>query len=151
MNKKKALAIGGVAAASLLMALPAFAATTTPTQSGAHPSHFAGKGGMHKFSGKGGTHQPLTNATFGTVASVDGSTFTITRKTREATTTLTIGTDSSTTFKKNGQPDTSTDLAVGQRVVVMGTKDSTGNVADATSVSIMVRGPRAASSTTPAT
>jgi len=146
-NKKKALlTIGGAAAAGLLMAIPAFAATTTPIQSGTNPSHFAGKGGFHKFKGAKGTQQPLTNAVFGTIASLDGSTFTITRATHEATTTITVTTDASTTFKKNGQADISTDLAVGQRIVVMGAKDSSGNVPVATSVNIMVRTPRTHSS-----
>jgi hypothetical protein len=139
MNKKKALAMSGIAAASLLMALPAFAATTPTTPSGTESSHVA-KDGIHSSTTHKGNHQKITNATFGTVTSVNGSSFTITRKTRETTRTLTIGINSATVFKKNGQPDTSTDLAVGQRVVVMGVKDTSGNVADATSVTIMVRG-----------
>ncbi len=86
------------------------------------------------------------NASFGTVANVDGSTFTLTHKTKTGTSTVTITTTGATTYKKNGQVDTAGDLAVGQRVVVMGTKDSSGNVASATSVNIMVRTPHVAPS-----
>lgn len=77
------------------------------------------------------------NATFGTVASVSGSTFTLTKKSGTGTTTVMVTTDTTTVFKKNGQTDTLADVAAGQTVVVMGAKDTSGNVT-ATSVNVMV-------------
>jgi hypothetical protein len=86
-----------------------------------------------------GTHQRLANAAFGTVASVNGNTITLTRKTKTGTSTVTAVTTGTTTYKKNGVADTASDITVGQRVVVMGTKDTSGNITAATSVNIMVR------------
>ncbi|MBU6323748.1 MAG: hypothetical protein KGI41_03840 [Patescibacteria group bacterium] len=76
-------------------------------------------------------------ATFGTVASVSGSSFTLTRRGPGGAATVTVTTDANTTYKKNGQADTFADVTLGARVVVMGTRDASGNVA-ATSVNIMV-------------
>ncbi len=228
MNKKQVFAVSGAVAVSLLMAVPAFAETTstiTPATA-KHPSHFAVKGGMHKFNGIIGTvsainndtitvtsktgtvyavdathatiqkgfgktataltvsniavndmvavqgtvsgdsvtatrildgiakrsgtyvangHQQLANAAFGTISNVNGSTLTLTRKTKSGTDeTVTVTTTPSTIYKKNGKADTASDVAVGQRIVAMGTKDSSGNIAAATSVNIMVREPRSA-------
>jgi hypothetical protein len=222
MNKKQVLAAGGAAAVSLLIAIPAFAATTTPatnhTWGGVKPAvtgtvsaingdtlTITSKNGttysidatnatIQKGFGKSATtiavssiavndtvavrgtvsgddvtatsvvdgvrphktganasgtasstamHQRLANASFGTVASVNGSSFTLSHKTKTGTSTVTITTTSSTTFKKNGQADTATDLTVGQRVVAMGTKDAEGNIADATSVNIFTQMPHA--------
>jgi hypothetical protein len=224
MNKKQVLAAGGAAAVSILIAFPAFAATTSPSPtSSTAPSAHHWKGAKPAVRGKvaaingdtitvtakngttytvdatnatvkkgygktattiavssiavndtvavrgtlsgddvtataindgvpthtaGNHHQKLANATFGTVTSVNGSTITLSRMMRTGSTTpattsiVTVETTSSTVYKKNGQADTASDLAVGQRIVAMGTKDSSGNITDATSVNIFTGTPR---------
>jgi hypothetical protein len=224
MNKKQVLAAGGAAAVSILIAFPAFAATTSPSPtSSAAPSAHHWKGAKPAVRGKvaaingdtitvtakngttytvdatnatvkkgfgktattiavaniavndtvavrgtlsgddvtataitdgapthtAGTanHQKLANATFGTVTSISGSTITLSRMMRTGSTTtattstVTVETTSSTTYKKNGVADTASDLAIGQRIVAMGTKDSSGNISDATSVNIFTGTP----------
>lgn len=95
---------------------------------------------------KAGQPQALANAAFGTISSVNGSTITLTRATKAGTdSTVTVTTTADTTYKKNGKADTASDLAVGQRVVAMGTKDSSGNISAATSINIMEREPHTTS------
>ena len=139
MNKKQVLAAGGAAAVSLLMAVPAFAATTaTPSVAGANSSQF--RTVIHPNAGwHTGFTKKTPNVAFGKITAINGSTLTLTRHTKNGDVSVTVGTDSSTVYKQNGQPDTVSDLAVGQRVVAMGVKDTSGNIADATSVNIMVR------------
>ena len=139
MNKKQVIAAGSAAAFTLLMAVPAFAATpevaastntgSSQVRTGTHPN-----AGWHV-----GFTKKTPNAAFGKITAINGSSFTITRKTKKGDVSVTVTTDGSTAYKQNGQPDVSTDLAVGQRVVAMGVKDSSGNISDATSVNIMVR------------
>jgi len=147
MNKKRVIAAGGAAAVSLIMALPAFAATTEQNTT-TSPSYHSTQNHAHKKTGSSsseGSEHKLTNADFGTVTSVDGSSFTLQRKTGTGTSTVTIDTDSTTVFKENGKTGADfANLEVGQRVVAMGVKDSSGNIADATSVNIMVRKARTA-------
>jgi hypothetical protein len=124
---------------------PGGTGTTTPGMWG----HSGGPGMM-----QGG--QKLANAAFGTITNIDGLTITLSQTMRghgsasttpPTTSTVTVTTTDTTTYKKNGQADTASDLAVGQMIVAMGTKDSSGNITDATSVNIMVRVPRAATTT----
>ncbi|MBA3788925.1 hypothetical protein H0X32_00835 [Patescibacteria group bacterium] len=86
------------------------------------------------------THQKLPNATLGTISSINGSSITLTRHLKKGTpTTVTVTTNGATIYKKNGQSDTVNDLAVGQKIVAMGVKDTSGNISNATSVNMMVR------------
>ena len=154
MNKKQVIAAGSAAAFTLLMAVPAFAATPDSTVTSANTSSALAPAGIHPHAGwHTGFTKKTANAAFGKITSINGSTITLTRKTKTGDISVTVGTNSSTTYKQNGQPDTVSDLAVGQRVVVMGVKDSSGNIADATSVNIMVRqhvkGEKKTSVTTP--
>jgi hypothetical protein len=130
MNKKQVLFMGGAAAVSFLMAVPAFAATTTATSTESASALHTHKGAHKKHT---------AHAAFGTVASVNGSTFTLSHKTKTGTKTVTITTTSSTVYKENGKVSTSAVVAVGQRVVVMGTKDTSGDISSAKSVNILIR------------
>jgi hypothetical protein len=138
MNKKQVLAAGGAAAVSLLMAVPAFAATPSVTSNGNSSSSSVAH--TWKYAGwHAGTNKKTPNAAFGKITAINGSTITLTHGSKTGKVSVTVTTTDATTYKNNGVADTSTDLAVGQRVIVMGTKDSTGNITDATSVNIMIR------------
>jgi len=139
MNKKKVLVVSGTAAVFLIMAVPVFADTATPTPAGQTLAHQFRKGSHKNIAGQHGMHQKLANATFGTISNINGSVITLTRNVREASSTVTVTTTDTTTYKKNGQPDVASDLAIGQRIVAMGTKDSSGNISNATSVNIFIR------------
>ena len=141
MNKKQVLAAGGAAAVSLLMAVPAFAATPDISLASSNSSSSqVGSIGKHLHAGwHTGFTKKTPNAAFGKVTAINGDSFTLTHKTKTGDVSVTIGTDGSTVYKQNGQADVQSDLAVGQRVIVMGVKDTSGNIADATSVNIMVR------------
>ncbi len=82
----------------------------------------------------------------GTVATIDGSSFTISihgHGKNSQPTIFTINTTDSTIYTKNGQSDSLSDLAVGQRVVVSGTIDETNKSVAATKVNIFIPVPRA--------
>ena len=134
MNKKQALAATGAAAVSFLMAVPALAATgvvSTPR----NPSHASSSISTDRRD----RSEKLSLAAFGIITSINGATLQLSERTpAHASSTVSVTTTSATVYKKNGVAESSTDLAVGQRVVVMGTKDSAGNITNATSINVMV-------------
>jgi len=74
----------------------------------------------------------------GTISLVSSTGFTVDVKNlkTKTTTSIDIITDSKTTYSKNGVATTSTDLAVGQKVIVVGTLDKTTNILTAKTVKI---------------
>lgn len=82
------------------------------------------------------------NITFGKILSVNGSSFTVETHQKNATTTISVTTTNATTFKKDASSATLSDLAVGEHVLVAGTKDSSGqNIAQATNIHIITQAP----------
>ena len=80
------------------------------------------------------------NITFGKITSLNGSTFTVESHNKNATTTISVTTTATTTFKKDAATASLTDLAVGEHVLIAGTKDSSGqNIAQATSIHIITQ------------
>ncbi|MFA5080807.1 MAG: DUF5666 domain-containing protein, partial [Candidatus Paceibacterota bacterium] len=78
----------------------------------------------------------------GAIASINGSTFTITTRERdsgEITKTITVSSDTKYT-KDRDNVITLSDLTVGQKVMIEGTKDSSGNIT-ATSVNVVTKAP----------
>lgn len=77
------------------------------------------------------------NGTFsGTIAAINGTSFTLQSKERGS---QTINTTSTTVFKKNDQPALFTDLVVGQNVKVSGVWDRTNSNVTATRVNIVIK------------
>jgi Domain of unknown function (DUF5666) len=121
-NSRYQIALAGTAlAATLVLAAPAFAQTTTtvPPQGGQGAGHMM----MHRAPG-----------VFGTVAAINGTTLTVTSKawakpgstatpaTPAAGTTYTV-TTSGATVTKNGAASTLGSVAVGDTVMIQGTVD----------------------------
>lgn len=87
-------------------------------------------------------HENNGNLVIGNVTSVSGNSFVVQIKARKGqTAAVTVNTDSNTTFKKDGQAASLSDLASGQKVMVKGTKDATSGVVTATSVNIVTKAP----------
>lgn len=87
-------------------------------------------------------HSAKANLYFGTIAAVNGSSFTIQGESRSTTTAVTVNTDSATVFTKDGQTASLGDLTVGQRVTVKGTKDNTTKtISSVTNVNVMTAKP----------
>lgn len=84
------------------------------------------------------------NVAVRTISSVSGSSFVVQSKAQKwktlgTTTAITVNTDSNTTFKKDGQTATLSDVVSGQMVTVKGTKDATTGVVTAKSVNIITK------------
>jgi len=100
----------------------------------------AGKSGRNASSSAAMKNRPA----FGSVTAVNGGSFTLQTKAfkgRKAASTpalaLTVNTSSTTVFKKDGQTATLADLASGQNIMVIGTRDSTGTMITASRVNIV--------------
>ena len=94
--------------------------------------------------GKRGDKTRMPGA-FGTVGTVNGTSFTITspQSPKSSTTrTFTVNTDGNTVFTKDGQPATLADVTAGQKVMAVGTVDTTALTVTATKVSIMTKLPQ---------
>jgi hypothetical protein len=78
----------------------------------------------------------LTNAAFGTVSAVNGSTISLSHKTKTGTANVTVDTTSTTVFKMAGNAAVLSDVSAGERMVAMGTKDASGNITAATTVRV---------------
>lgn len=86
---------------------------------------------------------------FGTVSAVNGSSFTVTEpvgppnadSSAVTTKTVTVTTDSNTTYSKDRVAGTSADVVVGTHVMVVGTLDSNTNTVTATKVDVMTKVP----------
>ena len=77
------------------------------------------------------------NMSLGTITAISGSNFTMDSHSKTGTSTVNVATTASTVFKNNQTVSALSNLAVGQRVVVAGTKDSSNNIASATSVTVI--------------
>lgn len=104
-------------------------------------------------TGTNGQAQAFGGGTFGTVKSIDGNTLTLTTaQNTEVKVTL-----SDTTRIEKTTAGTTADLQAGQQVTVSGQRDSSGNIATVTQVTIIPAGsfqtpsgtPQAPSGTTP--
>jgi Domain of unknown function (DUF5666) len=75
----------------------------------------------------------------GAISSINGSSFMVDIKNIKAktTTSVDVSTNSLTTYSKNGITATVSDLAVGQKVIVVGTLDKTTNTITAKKVKIV--------------
>jgi hypothetical protein len=139
MTKKSIVITGSVVALSLLIAIPALAATIASKI----PAKTTAKAGTHSPI-KGKRKMVSQNISFGTVSAINGSSFTLTSKkisktgsgATTAPVTITVNTDANTVFKKDKAAASLSDLVVGQTVVVNGVKDANNNIASAISVSI---------------
>ena len=125
MNSKKyiSLAIAAGFAASLLLAVPAFAQTTT----GANqvPQHAGSRMGTDQERGEKGV--------FGTVSAVGSNSITVTSKTGpkgETTTTYTVDVTNAKVIK-NGVASSVSGIAVGDNVTVQGTVNGSNLIATA--------------------
>lgn len=80
------------------------------------------------------------NNTIGTISAINDTGFTLEIKNlkTKVTSSVDVKTNTSTIYSKNGVKDTATDLAVGQKVVVIGTLDKTTNILTAKQVKIVV-------------
>lgn len=100
------------------------------------------KPGVRGPKGPLGANRFMGNGSMGSVTAVSGNSFTIQNKGRGGkTTSVTVTTDANTKVTKNGQADTLGDVAVGQMVMVKGTKNATTSTIAATDVNIIVRVP----------
>lgn len=77
----------------------------------------------------------------GTVSAINGTGFTVDVKNIKTKTTLStdVKTDAGTVYTKNGMKATASDLAVGQKVIVVGTLDKTTNIVTAKQVKIVIK------------
>jgi len=143
MSKKSIVIAGSMLALSLFVAVPAMAATTTKHTKTINTTTVKT---MHS-SKKGKGMMVRTNMSFGTVATINGSTFTLTSKKmmKTGTTittnpiTITVNTSATTVFKKDGTAATLGDLAIGQTITVKGAKDANNVIANATNVNIVTK------------
>lgn len=82
---------------------------------------------------------------FGTVATTNGGVFTVTMVNRFNSTTpnrtFTVNTSATTTYTKDGQAATLTDLATGERVMIQGMVDTSSLTVAATKVNIVTKKP----------
>ncbi len=76
-------------------------------------------------------------AHFGTINSLNNSSFNLDIETKNGPTNFAVNLDSNTAFKKDGAIDKSVDLAVGQQVVVRGLTDLSDNTIVPQSVNII--------------
>lgn len=79
--------------------------------------------------------------TIGIVSAINSTGFTMDVKNAKTKTTssVEVNTDVGTTYSKNGKAVTVSDLAVGEKVIVVGTLDKTTNIVTANKVKIVVK------------
>jgi hypothetical protein len=129
MNKEKII-VSGAAAITILFGVPAYVASAHVTQ--------AQETGYSNLKNRLNKRQTLSQATFGVVTNVEGPKITISRR-GALHSIVTVTTNTDTFYKKNGIADSTVVPEVGQNVVVMGSKDSMGNVDSAISVNVLAR------------
>jgi hypothetical protein len=127
--QKKLMVMTGIVATSLIFSATAFAASNTVN------SNTQKMTGIHQ-------NRKIPIA-MGSILSISGNTITITTRERgsETETTKTVTVTSDTKYTKDRDTAaTISDLLAGQRVMVQGTKDSSGNIT-ATAVDIETKAP----------
>lgn len=83
---------------------------------------------------------PKGNNAFGVISAINGASFSLQIKNRKPAKMITVNTDGNTIIKKDGQAAVlTTDLAVGQRVMVSGSKDNTTKTIAATGINIVTK------------
>jgi hypothetical protein len=117
------------------------------TVSAATPGHMAPQGRM-PHAGQAWEKSTITrrlHGVLGTVSSINGTSFTVTTVNRFNSTTpnhtFTVNTSTTTTYTKDGQAATLTDLATGERVMIQGTVDTSSLTIAATKVNIVTKKP----------
>ncbi len=136
MNHKRVYIVATVSGLSLMAVIPMLAAAQ-----GMRSHMMWGRAGNLGRSAMMAVAPSHARAFFGVVSSVNGASFSIDQKMRNATTTFTVSTDSTTTIKKDGAADVIGDLAVGQHVVVMGALATSTKTISAKSVNIITHPP----------
>lgn len=138
MKYKKQIATGALALALLVGGTNVFAAT--PQDLGIKN---VGKTyqKQNKTNPKGSKNQ---NSAVGTVSALTGVGFTVEVKNMKTkiTSSVDIATSATTKYTKDGLKATSSDVAIGQKVIVTGTLDSTANVLSAKAVKIVTKTPK---------
>lgn len=136
-KNKKAYIIATVFGLSLIISIPSISFAQKGVHSGVQPGVQPGLLKAHTMQSRA-----MQNRThFGVITSVNGSTFNLDSKIKNATTTFVVSTDTSTVFKKDGATDTASDLTVGQHVVVRGLTATSTNTISAKSVNIITHEP----------
>jgi len=133
MKYKKQIVTGALAFSLLIGGSSVFASTPQDlgiknTQSTSVKQNKVNKGVKSKKS----------NQAVGTISAMGSTGFTLEIKNLKAktTTSMDVKTDTSTVYTKNGVAATSTDLAVGQKVIVSGAVDTTTKIITAKQVKI---------------
>ncbi len=124
----------GAAALVSALALPALVLAAQPS----------GWQGFGKKTGTApmGMRARMSPGVFGTIIAMNGGTFTVESHAfgkTQASATWTVATDASTTYKKDGQAASSADLAVGESVMAIGTRDESAKTVAAKEVAIDTR------------
>lgn len=132
MKYKKQIATGALAFSLLIAGSPVFA--TTPQDLG-----IKNVGKVYQKQNKSNAGLNKKNSAVGTVSALTGAGFTVSvtnLKTKIAS-SMDVVTNASTVYKKDGLVATASDLALGQKVIVVGSLDKTANVLSAKTVKIV--------------
>ena len=128
--QKRLLLATGIIASSLILTTTTLAANTN--------NNNINNGNSFKF------HQEKGRGAFGTITSVSGNTITITTRERgnESEVTKTVTVSSDTKYTKDRETTISlSDLANGQKVMIRGTTDNSGNIT-ATMINVETKVPK---------
>jgi len=133
MKYKKQLATGALAISLLVGGSSVFA--STPRDLGIKKDHQI----YQRQDKNAGMKHRWRRNTVGTVASINGSSFMVEIKNRKTgvVSSAEVKTNTSTAYQKNGIDASASDLAVGQKVVVVGNLDKTTNIMTAKAVKIV--------------
>ena len=131
MKYKKQIATGALAISLLVGGSSVFAAT---------PQDLGIKNTQQVYQKANKTSKKTLgkSKTVGIVGSISGLGFTLEVKNlkNKTTSSIDVNTNTGTTYSKNGITATATDLALGQKVIVVGTLDKTTNIITAKTVKI---------------
>jgi hypothetical protein len=139
MKYKKHIATGALALSLLVSGSSVFAAT---------PQDLGIKNSQPTYQRQNKNNKFLVNIkkrgmgnTVGVISAINGTDFTLEVKNlkTKVITSEDIKTNNSTTYRKNGVKVLATDLAVGQRVIVIGKLDKTTNILTAKTIKIVVK------------
>jgi len=136
MKYKKQLATGALALSLLIGSSSVFAAT---------PQDLGIKNSQPIYQKQNKNTLKIKNTgrsnIVGTISAINGSGFIIDIKNMKTkvTSSVDVKIDTSTTYRKNGLKASVADLAVGQKVIIIGTLDKTTNIVTAKQVKIIIK------------
>lgn len=136
MKYKKHIATGALALSLLVGGSSVFAAT--PQDLGIKNVQ---KTYQKQNKSKGNTELKKQNNTVGTISALTSTGFTLEVKNMKTkvTSSVDVKIDTSTLYSKNGKTATVSDLAIGQKIIVVGDLDKTTNIVTAKQVKIVVK------------